>query len=230
MAGEEHAGHRQRLDDKSNLVGFEFMEEHEQLEKILFAVIPRGNTNEIAHRLLEQCGSLYGVLTADVEELTKVEGVGNRAAQFLHDLCPILGCVERCMMRENQHKHSMDLSTAEAMGKYAKTLFYGKLNEAFYMVSLNKKLQAYRFDKISDGNADETPVYIQQVVKLALRTNAYAVLITHNHPAGTLTPSRADLDTTVSLHGAMDAVGISLLDHIIVGGGDVVSLKQMGLF
>lgn len=230
MAGEEHAGHRKRLDDKSNLVGFEFMEEHEQLEKILFAVIPRGNTNEIAHRLLEQCGSLYSVLTADVEELTKVEGVGNRVAQFLHDLCPILGCVERCMLQENQHKRSVGLSTTDAMGKYAKTLFYGKLNEAFYMVSLNKKLQAYRFDKISDGSADETPVYIQEVVKLALRTNAYAVLITHNHPAGTLTPSRADLDTTVSLHRAMDAVGISLLDHIIVGGGDFVSLKQMGLF
>ena len=230
MAGEEHAGHRQRLDDKSNLLGFEFMEEHEQLEKLLFAVIPRGNTNVIAHQLLDQFGSLYGVLTADVEELTKVEDVGNRTAQFLHDLCPLLGCVERCMLRENQHKRYADLSTVEAMGKYAKTLFYGKLNEAFYMVSLNKKLQAYRFDKISDGSADETPVYVKEVVRLALRTNAYAVLITHNHPAGTLTPSRADLDTTVSLHRAMDAAGISLLDHIIVGGGDFISLKQMGLF
>lgn len=230
MSGEEHAGHRQRLDDKSNLVGFEFMEEHEQLEKILFGVIPRGNTNLIAHRLLEQCGSIYGVLTAEVEELTKVEGVGNRAAQFLHDLCPILGCVERCMLRESQHKHYVDLSTAEAMGKYAKTLFYGKLNEVFYMISLDKKMRAYRFDKISNGSADETPVYVQEVVKLALRTNAYAVVIAHNHPAASLTPSRADLNTTVSLHRAMDAVGISLLDHIIVGGGEFISLKQMGLF
>lgn len=230
MEREEHVGHRQRLDDKSNLIGFAFMEEHEQLEKILFAVIPRGNTNVIAHRLLEQCGSLYGVLTAEAEELTKVEGVGNRVAQFLHDLYAVLGCVERCMLRENQHKRYVDLSTTEAMGKYAKTLFYGKLTEAFYMVSLNKKLQAYRFDKISDGNTDETPVYIQEVAKLALRTNAYSVLIAHNHPSGNLNPSQADIETTHALRRALDAVGISLLDHIIVGGGEFISLKQMGLF
>lgn len=228
MAAGEHAGHRKRLDEKSNLVGFEFMEEHEQLEKILFAVIPRGNTNEIAHLLIKQFGSLYGVLTADVKELTKVSGVGSRVAQFLHDLYPILGCVERCKLRNTGTK-VCDMQTPLLRGQYAKTLFYGKLTEAFYMISLNKKLQAFRFDKVSEGSSEETPVYLQEVVKQAVRTNAYAVVLCHNHPSGTLHPSRADLETTCQLKQAMEAVGIHFLDHIIVGGGEFVSLKDMGL-
>ncbi len=229
MAAEEHAGHRKRLDEKSNLLGFEFLEEHEQLEKLLFAVIPRGNTNVIAHRLLDTFGSLYRVLTADVKELIAIPEVGNRTAQFLHDLFPLLSCVERSMLKEFSMEYP-DISTTEAMGTYAKTLFYGKLREAFYLVSVNKKLQAYRFDKISEGSNDETPVYLQEVVKLALNTKAYAVMIAHNHPSGNLHPSHEDLQITRELYQALHVVGIPLLDHIIVGGGDYLSLKELGVF
>lgn len=229
MAAEEHAGHRKRLDEKSELLGFEFLEEHEQLEKLLFAVIPRGNTNVIAHRLLDEFGSLYRVLTADVKALTQIPDVGNRTAQFLHDLFPLLSCVERCMLREQAREYP-DVSTTDAMGAYAKTLFYGKLREAFYLVSINKKYQAYRFDKISEGSSEETPVYLQEVIKLALSTKAYAVMIAHNHPSGNLHPSQADLQITRDLDKALRTVGISLLDHIIVGGGEFLSLKNLGVF
>ena len=223
-----HDGHRKRLDEKSKLLGFEFLEEHEQLEKLLFNVIPQGNTNATAHRLLEQCGSLYGVLTTAVEDLVKVPGVGNRVAQYLHDLFPLLGCVERCMLRENVKQYPC-LDSAAETGKFAKTLFYGKLTERCYMISLNKKLQAYRFDKVSEGSVDETPLYTRELVKLALRTNADAVVIAHNHPSGLLVPSQADLDTTRELYRAFKAVEISLWDHVIVACGEFVSLKELGV-
>lgn len=217
------------MDEKSNLLGFEFLEDHEQLEKLLFAVIPRGNTNVIAHRLLDTFGSLYRVLTADVKELTAIEDVGNRTAQFLHDLYPLLSCVERSMLKE-YGKEYPDVSTEEAMGTYAKTLFYGKLRECFYLVSVNKKLQAYRFDKFSEGSSEETPVYIQEVVKLALSTKAHSVLVAHNHPSGNLRPSHDDLQITRALNQALRTVGITLLDHMIVGGGEYLSLKSLGIF
>ena len=229
MASAEHSGHRKRLDDKSNRIGFEFMEEHEQLEKLLFVAIPQGNTNVIAHRLLKQCGSLYGVLTAEPEELVKVDGVGNRVAQYLHDLYPLLGSVERCMMREHEKEYPC-IRTVEARGEFVKTLFYGKLVENLYMISLNKRFQAYRFDKISEGSAEEAPVYIQEMVKQALRTKAYYVIIAHNHPSGDLNPSQADITVTRELYRGLDAVGITLLDHIIVGGGRFVSLKHLEVF
>lgn len=228
MAG-EHSGHRKRLDEKSKLLGFDVLEEHEQLEKLLFSVIPQGNTNPLAHQLLEHCGSLYGVLTADPEELTKVPGVGHRTAQFLHDLLPLLGCVERCMLRENEKQYPF-LGTVEDRGIFAKSLFYGKLTECCYMVSLNKKRQAYRFDKISEGNGEETPFYIKEVVKLALRTNADSVMLVHNHPSGRLVPSRSDITVTQELSRSLDAVGIALVDHIIVSCGEYLSLKSSGIY
>ena len=228
MAEVKHTGHRKRLDDRTKRFGFEFLEEHEQLEKILFAVIPRGNTNEIAYLLINQFGSLYGVLTAEVDELAKIPGVGKRTAQFLHDLYPILGCVERCKQRKIGAK-VWDMQTPELRGRYTKTLFYGNLTEAFYLVSLNKRLQAFRFDKISNGNEEETPVYIKEVVKLAMRNNAYAVVLCHNHPSGMIAPSHSDIETTQQLKQALEAVELQLIDHIIVGGGEYLSLKELGL-
>ena len=88
-------GHRARLDKKSNIVGFENLEEHEQLEKFLFAVEKRRDTNKLAHRLIERFGGLYGVLSASVDDLVKVEGVGNRMAQVLHDIYDFMGSAER---------------------------------------------------------------------------------------------------------------------------------------
>ena len=228
MSGQPHSGHRKRLDEKVIRFGFEFLEEHEQLEKILFVAIPQGDTNALAHRLLDKCGSLYGVLTADVEELLKVEGVGRRTAHFLHDLFPLLGCTERCMLRENQNPHPR-LKTAEDRGKYVKSLFYGKLIENFYMVSLDKHLRAFRFDKIASGNSIEVPVYISEVVKLALRNNASYVILAHNHPGGNLNASADDIYITRNLSAGLRTVGIELLDHIIVSHGDFSSMKSLDI-
>ena len=228
MDKKEHDGHRKRLDEKSKRLGFEFLEEHEQLEKLLFVPIPRGNTNVIAHNLLERFGSLFGVLTADIEELCKVEGVGNRTAHYLHDLYAIKGCIERSELAKGE-KGGPVLDSYDKMGEFSKTLFYGKLHEVFYMISLNKKLQVYRIDMISRGSSDETPVYIQEVAREALLNRAANVIVAHNHPLGTLRPSQADIDTTIELAKAFNAIGITMLDHIIVGGGEFISLKKIGV-
>ncbi|MBQ4145106.1 MAG: DNA repair protein RadC [Clostridia bacterium] len=227
MAG-LHDGHRERIDDKTKMLGFERLEEHEQLEKILFNVIPRGNTNPLAHQLIDQFGSLYGVLTAPVENLILVPGVGNRVAQYLHDLFPLLGSVERCMLVEAGKKYPV-LDTIEKKGAYIKSLFYGKLTEQCFMVSLNRKNQAYRFDLASQGDAEETAMYTKEIIKLALRTDAASVIIAHNHPSGTLVPSQADIRCTKELVAGFNAVGITLDDHIIVGHGEYISLKKLGV-
>lgn len=228
MASGEHDGHRKRLTEKSNRIGFAMLEDHEQLEEILFAVIPRGDTNALAHRLLQQCGTLYDVLTADVEELAKVPGVGSRVAQFLHDLYSLLGSLERCQLRKTAKEYP-SVCELEERGSYAKSLFYGTLTETFYLISVNRRLQAYRFDKIAQGNDEEVPVYIREVVKLALKNQAKHVILTHNHPSGQLQPSHADIQTTRKLKAALETVEISLLDHIVVGSGEFISLKQLQL-
>ncbi len=218
-----HSGHRSRIDEKSRLMGLEFLEEHEQLEKLLFAVVPRGNTNGIAHALLDRFGSLYGVLTADVNQLKTVEGVGTRTAEFLHDLLPLLGIAERSMMSD---KEKPILDTVDKMGEYAKSLFYGKVVENLYMISLNSAMRAIRFDKISEGTATAASVSLHTIAKRAILNEAYAVILTHNHPGGRLEPSVADLTLTREISEALSKLDIILADHIIVACGKWYSIKN----
>ena len=211
-----HKGHRQRLDEKSKLMGMEFLEEHEILEEILFTAIPRGNTNEIAHRLLERFGSIYGVLTADVDLLEDVEGVGHRTAIYLHNLYSVCGILERSDFSVS-NKNILD--SDEKIGEYVKSLFYGKVLENLYMICLNSGKQIIRFDKISEGTFDSANIEIQKIVRKAVSINASYVIIAHNHPGGKLSASYADCITTREIKNSLDAVGIKLLAHIICAGG-----------
>lgn len=211
-----HRGHRSRLDEKSRIMGLEFLEEHEQLEKLLFAVIPRGNTNDIAHALLEEFGSIYRVLTADIKQLKSVEGVGTRTAEFIHDLLPLLGIVKRSIQGDGDNPL---LDTVEKMGEYAKTLFYGKLVESLYMISLNSAMRVIRLDKISEGTATNASVSLHKIAKSAILNEAYAVILTHNHPGGRTEPSITDLTLTREVQEALSKLDVILADHIIVARG-----------
>lgn len=93
-----HLGHRERLRLKAAEIGFEFLEEHEQLEMILFSAEKVKNTNEIAHELLDTFGSLGNVLRASKEELMTVWGVGPAMADFITWLPSYVGLIERAMM------------------------------------------------------------------------------------------------------------------------------------
>lgn len=218
-----HIGHRKRIDEKSKLMGLDLLEEHEQLEKLLFAVIPRGNTNEIAHNLLDEFGSLYGVLTADAERLQNVNGVGKRTAEFLGDMLPLLGIAERSML-SGREKPILD--TAEKMGNYAKTLFYGKVVENLYMISLDSSMRVIRYDKISEGTATSTSVSLHKIAKLAILNEAYAVILAHNHPGGRCEPSISDISLTRDINDALASLDVVLADHIIVASGKWINLKK----
>ncbi len=222
MQGELHSGHRKRIDKKARLMGLEFLEEHEQLEKLLFAVIPRGNTNELAISLINEFGSIAGVLSADVEQLKGVEGVGPRTAEFLHDLMPLLGIVQRCAMTDTKGKTVID--TPEKRGEFAKTFFYGKLVENLYMVSINSSGQVICVDKISEGTSTAASVSLHLIAKRAILNEAYAVMLMHNHPGGRLEPSMADITLTREVKEALTSLDVRFVDHIIVACGNWISI------
>ena len=216
-----HNGHRARLDTKSKIMGLEFLEEHEQLEKLLFAVIPRGNTNDIAHRLLDEFGTLYGVLTADTEQLEAIPGVGHRSAEFLHDLLSLLGIAERSMLSKND---TPILSTTDDICNYVKTFFYNKVVENFYVISLNYAGRVVHYDKISEGSALSTDVSLHLVARKAILNEASEVILAHNHPGGKCEPSIADLTMTRDISEALNYLGIGVRDHIIFAGGKCYSI------
>lgn len=217
-----HDGHRKRLDKKVMEKGFEMLEPHEQLEHLLFAVIPRGDTNAIAHRLLNRFVTIAGVINADVEQLMMVQGVGRRTALFLSSLPQLLGVVERSVTSDAPPK----LDSQEAIADFAKTYFYGKLIEEVYVLSLNSSFRLLAITKIAEGAQNETVVYPSKAVKQAILDNASAVIIAHNHPCGQIKASIDDVKLSARLYKAFAAVDIVFHDSIVVAGKKCYSIAS----
>lgn len=216
-----HVKHRKRLDEKYKEFGIEGLEEHEQLEFLLFTVIPRHDTNRLAHELLDQYGSLFGVLTAEIEELIKVKGVGYRTAVFLHSLPEMIGVVQRSMI-----KGTVNIKDYNKFKDYVQTFFLGKLTEEAYMFCISPLNNVMSCKKISKGNQNETPVYINNIAKRALLADAKKVIIVHNHPGGVARPSKQDIIIAKKLFNALEAVEVEFLDSLIVAKGECFSMKE----
>jgi len=220
-----HEGHRSRIDEKVKSIGLDAMPPHEQLEYMLYQIIARGNTNGIAHELLQKFGSLEQVFHASERELTTVKGVGARTAKFLTQIPAIAGIYQRAAMG-----NSVVLDTTEKMGEYAATLFGGKLTEEVYLISLTANKRCLRHDKVASGGVSDAPVYVRNIMDYAMTSKAHSVILTHNHPSGELFPSNEDIIVTQKVAAALTAMDVKLLDHIIVSGNKYISMKKSGIF
>lgn len=215
-----HEGHRERMRNKYVNKGIEVFEQHEILEMLLFYAIPRKNTNDIAHRLLEACGSLSAVFDAPIDILMQ-QGLSYNAAVLLH-MIPDLSRAYQSDKFDNEEK----IITDENIGKKMVHLFAGKNEECVYAFFLNAKGKEKYSGIISKGDASSAPLFSKDIVSIAARCKAVTVIIAHNHPSGVAFPSRADLEATADIADALDTIGIHLADHIIVADRDYISLSS----
>lgn len=215
-----HEGHRERMRNKYVNKGIEVFEQHEILEMLLFYAIPRKNTNDIAHRLLEACGSLSAVFDAPIDILMQ-QGLSYNAAVLLH-MIPDLSRAYRSDKFDNEEK----IITDENIGKKMVHLFAGKNEECVYAFFLDAKGKEKYSGIISKGDASSAPLFSKDIVSIAARCKAVTVIIAHNHPSGVAFPSRADLEATADIADALDTIGIHLADHIIVADRDYISLSS----
>ena len=220
-----HDGHRARKKEQFRKYGLDAFADHEVLELLLFYAIPRRDTNPAAHRLIERYGSLAGVLSAPPEELARIEGVGENAATLLALLRPV--CRRAC--RAEKQKEAVILNSTERAGAYFCRIFEGVLEETLYEACLDAKGKLLSCTKLADGCEDSVHVNMRRIVENALRAQASAVILSHNHPSGIALPSGDDNMTTLMAYDALRTVGIRLIDHIIVADGDFVSLRDNGL-
>ena len=219
-----HQGHRDKL--RTRFIrenGFDSFEDHQILELLLFYTNPRGDTNPIAHALLDTFGSLKGVLEARPEMLMTVNGVGDRAAALLSMVVPLTRVWNRCAM-ESPEK----IGNSREAEKYCLSLLAGHRSERFYVVSLSAKCAVLGRRLISEGSLSEVSAYPRIVMETALNYNAHSVLLCHNHPGGTCAPSPEDISSTLQLQRLLSGVGILLLDHIIVANDSTYSMIQHG--
>ena len=218
-----HDGHRQRAKDRYRQLGADALADHELLELALFYAIPRRDTNETAHRLLDQFGSLDRVLSAPEQELEKVEGVGQGAAVLLR-LMGSIGDRARRPGREEKIVASVDQA-----GAYFLRLLDGQRTEQLYQLCVDAKGKVLSCRMLSQGQADMTVLSLRQVVENALLSGASGVFLGHNHPSGVALPSPADMEATTQVRDALKRLDIRLIDHIIVADGDYVSMASSGL-
>lgn len=215
-----HEGHRERMRNKYVNKGIEVFEQNEILEMLLFYAIPRKNTNDIAHRLLEACGSLSAVFDAPIDILMQ-QGLSYNAAVLLH-MIPDLSRAYQSDKFDNEEK----IITDENIGKKMVHLFAGKNEECVYAFFLDAKGKEKYSGIISKGDASSAPLFSKDIVSIAARCKAVTVIIAHNHPSGVAFPSRADLEATADIADALDTIGIHLADHIIVADRDYISLSS----
>ena len=218
-----HKGHRQRLKDRFLREGLDNFEELYVLELLLYYCIPRVDTNPIAHALLDHFGSLTAVFEATPEELKRVPGIGDNAATFL-TLIPQAGRfyqIKRAQPGEILH-------TISQCGNYLVPYFYGRENETVFLLCLDAKCKVLACKLVGEGSVNSANIPIRRVVEIALNTNATTVVLAHNHPSGLALPSGEDVLTTRRLAVALDAVDITLADHIVVADDDYVSMVQSG--
>ena len=220
-----HDGHRQRLKERFLLEGLDNFNELQVLELLLFYAIPRQDTNPLAHRLLDKFGSLSQVLEAPASELQKVEGMGPNAATFLS----LVTSVGRYYM-VNRAMQNTILSTAEKCGEFLTPYFHGRRNETVFLLCLDAKCKLLSCKEVSEGSVNSAGVSTRKVVELALAANATTAVLAHNHPSGLAVPSGEDVHTTYRIAAALDAVEITLADHIIVADGDFISMGASGYY
>ena len=220
-----HDGHRQRLMAHFAREGLDNFNDVQVLELLLFYSIPRIDTNPLAHRLLDHFGSLSGVLEASVDELKCVDGLGERSAVFLH----LITEVSRYYMI-NRAMHHKVLNTVEACGEFLVPRFHGRSNETVFVLCLDAKCKVLACREISEGSVNYAGISPRRVAELALVSKAASVVLAHNHPSGIAVPSREDVQTTYRVAAALEAVEVTLADHLIVADGDFTSMVQSGYF
>ncbi|OQB98735.1 MAG: hypothetical protein BWX80_03924 [Candidatus Hydrogenedentes bacterium ADurb.Bin101] len=101
--------------------------------------------------------------------------------------------------------------------------------ERFICIQVNTKNMVTKYDLVSQGSADGTSAMPREVFRQALRDGATGVVVAHNHPSGDPEPSQADIEVTRRLAQAADLIGIRFLDHVIIGDGRHVSLRERGI-
>ena len=220
-----HDGHREHMRQRYLVSGLEGFADHEALELLLYYAIPRRDTNPIAHALMERYGSLSAVLTAPVEDLKKVEGIGESAAILLR-LAPQI--YQKAQLAE--YERDMPMSSVTAVGKYLTERFIGERNEVVYQMCLDQKGKLLACKRLGEGGVASADLDIRKLMENAILTSASVVILAHNHPSGVALPSGEDYAATTRVQQALATIGVELADHIIVADGDFVSLKDSGFF
>ncbi len=218
------ARHRTLLRERFVAGGADAMPDFELLELVLFRALPQCDVKPVADRLLKTFGDFNRVLSASVDNLTQVRGVGAAVAAELK----IVEAAAHRLARARMINRPL-LSSWDALLNYCRTTLAHRETEQFHVLYLDRKNVLIADEAQAKGTVDHVPVYPREVMKRALELNASALILVHNHPSGDPTPSESDLLMTRQISEAARALSITLHDHLVIGKSAEVSFRSAGL-
>jgi len=178
---------------------------------------------ELAREALQRAGGLRQLLNLSATELCQQKGIGTaKYVQFQAAL--ELG---RRYLLERLDKGGA-ITNPQISRDYLTLCLRDKPYESFFAMFLDSKHRVLHHQELFRGTIDSASVPIREVVKEALKHNAAALIVAHNHPSGVAEPSSADKALTETLSCALGLVGVKLLDHFVVGDSEVISFAEMG--
>ena len=201
--------------------GLDAFHDHEVLELLLYYCYPRQDTNPIAHKMLKEFGTLQNLFDANTETLMARLGCSENIAVFLS----LMSAVAKRYM-QSKWRNKPYLSDPIIAGEFATALFVDEQVETFYALCLDNQYRLNNAAQIARGTVDEVPVFVREVVRTALEFQAAYVILAHNHPGGSITPSNNDNALTSRVRDALQLVDIPVIDHIIAAGDKFFSYAQ----
>jgi len=215
----KHQRPREKLLEK----GSKALSDQELLAIFLRTGVSGMSAIDLASKLLTHFGGLGSLLSANQTSFCSVKGLG--VAKY----CQLKATLELTERYLAEQLRDNDIFTSpKQVEDYLSVQMRDYQREVFSVLLLDSRNQLLGYHELFHGTIDVTSVHPREVVKLALQKNAAAVIIAHNHPSGVSEPSNADAAITHRLKAALALVDIRLLDHFIVGRGDITSLANQG--
>ena len=191
--------------------------------ELLAIFLRTGVAGASAIELLEKFSGLSLLLNADVKQFCAIKGLGPAKYCQLH---ATLELTKRYL--EEQLESEQVFNRPQQVENFLAVQMSGYQREVFSIMLLNSQHRLLGYHELFYGTIDSATIHPREVVRLALEKNAAAVIAAHNHPSGATKPSRADIAITKQLQSALELFDIRLLDHFIIGRGEVSSLAQLG--
>jgi DNA repair protein RadC len=220
----DHVGHRKRLREKYAAEGISALRDYELLELLLSFSIPHRDTKPYAKKLLSVFQNVRRVLEAD---LISLQTLGELPAQSaLH--FKAMGDLFRLAQQE-EFKRGRIISSPDHVISFLREQIGSRPREIFTALFLDHRNHLLAFEHLQEGTVDHTAVYPREILKRSLDLGATGLILSHNHPAGSLEASEGDKQLTRQILTAARAMGITIHDHLIVTTEGHFSFRQAGL-
>lgn len=218
-------GHRARMRQSFKKNEMDNLPDHNLLELFISGVIKRRDVKQIAYDLINEFGTLENVFKASVDDLMRVNGVGEVLAVELSLVNTFHKRIE-----SNKNENVKTIKTVSEAIEFCKNRLSSENVEKVLMVTLDDKGKLLGNYIIGQGTVNESFISKRDAVSIALKDNATNVILSHNHPCSNSSPSAADINMTINFRKLFRDVGINLLDHIVIGENEASLILNSKIF